>query len=355
MTKQMSELIFRGVNQTVNETRSRLIAEEILLEYIKDWSRRLGMVSYGSVKTRESKGKELPRVGTFAWDFTAPSYISGLSDWANGAIKPGFFVCDLLLKDQVSQQDIEPFVNKIKTLKALRKIGRQFPVFVAGSYQLDAFKLLRENGVIPATVENLFGKETAESFKELMKVLMKAAEGVLNPEKLDELIGRLGKVEGAVRNMRGALFEFLVAEVIRKESPAEVEVSKILKAKSGSAEVDVWELKSGVVARAIECKGINPSGYVDEKEIDVWLRKRIIRVREYLDSIGWNGPKPRFELWTSGRLTDDSLERIKNTREANKNKFEIVAFDSMSVFGKIRKYNDKSLMAVYANNYCDAW
>lgn len=58
--------------------------------------------------------------------------------------------------------------------------------------------------------------------------------------------------------MRGAFFELLVAEIVRKTSLAQIQLNKICTGEDGTAEVDVWELKEGIIARMIECKGIAP-------------------------------------------------------------------------------------------------
>ncbi|MCQ9148086.1 hypothetical protein [Ochrobactrum sp. BTU2] len=56
-----------------SDVRVRLITEGFLLTAVRDWVRKLGIVSYDKVVTRD--GENRPMVGTFAWDLTAPSYL----------------------------------------------------------------------------------------------------------------------------------------------------------------------------------------------------------------------------------------------------------------------------------------
>lgn len=65
----------------VAKMRARLQTEQVLLLAIKAWARNLGMVSYDKVALRDedSNGKQ-PKVGTFAWDLTAPSYLAPMVD-----------------------------------------------------------------------------------------------------------------------------------------------------------------------------------------------------------------------------------------------------------------------------------
>lgn len=74
---------------------ARLITEDIVLKAVKTWARNLGLGSYGLFALRD--GADMPKVGTFAWDLTAPSYLGPLVDWVGGKPKQGFIVCDILL------------------------------------------------------------------------------------------------------------------------------------------------------------------------------------------------------------------------------------------------------------------
>ncbi|CCG09134.1 hypothetical protein [Pararhodospirillum photometricum] len=71
------------------ERRARLFTEEILLSAVRDYLRNLGIASYNSVRTRTDQ--ELPQVGTFVWDLSAPSYLSAVVRFTReGKPKPGF-------------------------------------------------------------------------------------------------------------------------------------------------------------------------------------------------------------------------------------------------------------------------
>lgn len=75
MSKKTYERHQLDLNELAAATRSRLVAEGVLLDCIREWLRRLAMVSYNTVRTRNA---EMPRVGPFAWDLTAPSYLTSV-------------------------------------------------------------------------------------------------------------------------------------------------------------------------------------------------------------------------------------------------------------------------------------
>jgi hypothetical protein len=85
------------------DVRVQLITEEFLLTAIRDWVRKLGIVSYDKVATRQ--GETQPMVGTFAWDLTAPSYLSFMvKSGKDGKLKPGFVACDVYLARKIHEK-----------------------------------------------------------------------------------------------------------------------------------------------------------------------------------------------------------------------------------------------------------
>jgi hypothetical protein len=349
MTKETYDLHEHSLDELTVATRSRLIAENVLLDSIQEWLRRLAIVSFNSVRTR---GSSVPRVGTFAWDLTAPSYLTSvLTRNKDSGVKPGFVVCDVVLIQSAQLKHVEPFLHKVRSLNVMKNIGRTMFIMVALGYETEAFKALRSAGIIPATPKALFGEDVADGFRELVQTLNEAAKGAVNPAKFDQLFSKLGKLEGAMGNIRGAFFELLVAEVVRRTAAGTVKLNKICKGKDGDAEVDVYHLNDGLMAQMIECKGIAPGTLVDDDEVDLWLTKRIIRVRQHLQSQGWSGPIPQFELWTSGALSAQAHERIRKTQLANAKKFKIKVVEGDSLRITVKALNDKPLLKTFEHHF----
>lgn len=348
MTKLTYDMYQGQLEKLAIPIQSRLLAESILLDTLKEWLRNLAIVSYDSVELRAPK---MPRVGTFEWDLSGPSYLTSVVDWTKDKEKkPGLVTCDVLLK-RVTLSNIEPYLAKVRTMQALKKLGRTMFIFVAQSYEHEAFKALRSAGVVPATTTSLFGQEAADGFGQLIATLSQAALGIVRPEDFDELFARLGKVEGAVGNMRGAFFELLVAEVVRKRSSGLVSVNQVCQGEDGNSEVDVYNYRPDIVAQMIECKGIAPGSLVDDKEIDLWLFTRIKRVRHHLRVIGWSSPLPIFELWTSGTLSPAARDRVEKTKLANAKKFDLRIVDGDRLRDRVVDVNDKSLLRTFEQHF----
>jgi hypothetical protein len=339
------------------KTQARLLTERVLLETTREWAKRMSMASWNKVALRDDPlpNGEPPRVGTFHWDFTSPSYLAALGHWnKEGKRLPGWLVCDVLLNREVSLEALGPFLHKCKTLQQLRNVAKTLHLFIAHGYEDKALRAAREAGVMAVTPNHLFGRAAAEAFRLLAQTLTQAALGSVDPEKFQKLITGLSTVEGAVGNMRGAFFELLVAEIIRRTEPggADARINYVVYADDGAeAEVDVY-LKTQNRQLMIECKGRNPDTVVDDEEIETWLKKRIPRVREHLQR-GHHGPaiKPEFELWITGRLSKAAIEKIEKTRDANQRVFDLRLIWAKPIREKIYTLNDAKFVQTMTQHF----
>ena len=166
-----------------------------------------------------------------------------------GHVKPGFIACDVYLGDgPVDKNGIQPFINKCVKLRMLRNIGSCMQIFVADEYAPDAFQDLKKHGIIPATPSNLFGEEVGEGLTVLFQVLRDATRKAIDPERFDLLFRTLGKIKGAATQLRGTLFEYLVADVLRKKRVPEVRMNRIFKSPDAKkAEADVIAIEGSLL------------------------------------------------------------------------------------------------------------
>lgn len=327
--------------QEVIRMRARLRTEEILLCAVKDWARKLGLVSYDKVAIRdEDADGNQPRVGTLNWDLTAPSYLAPMLQWSDDSPKPGFLACDVLLGVVVKAEYLRPFLGKCETLRSLKNVGRCLQIFVADGYEGDAFALAKKEGVIPATTESLFGEEVARSLAKLSDLLQEVYPRADNVDKLEEIFSRLSKIEGAAINLRGALFEYVAAELVRSTSTfSDIRMNQIFRDENGkSAEVDVLAIHHNKSVRFIECKGYKPGGTVPDEQVTRWLEDRIPLVRRAaLAETFWRGHRLDFEFWTTGKLSSEAQELVTKAQQsirAGKYSIKVVASDALHELGK---------------------
>lgn len=337
------------------EIRARLLVEDILLKAIADWLKRLGIVSFGKVAVRDS-GPAQPTVGTFAWDLSGPSYLGGVVRWtAEGKSKPGFVACDVISGIQVNEEGLQPFVNKCTTLRTLKRVGACLQIFVADHFAPAAFALAKKTGIIPATPTNLFGKDVGEGLVKLFEILSAAANFGIDPEAFNLVFEKLSRIEGAAVNLRGALFEYMVAEIVRRQSHSPfVRMAKTYKLADGEkVEVDVVAEIPNVSVTIIECKGYQPAGAVSDEYIERWLTKTIPRLYEYArNHPDWRSLKVAFELWTTGKLSESARKRVAGVSgRVRPTKYTIVVRDMEGIRNVAESLHDSALLKVFNEHF----
>lgn len=295
----------------IRSLRARSVAEQILLDALHDWARKLSLGSYGKVALRGSI--QQPQFGQFNWDLTAPTY---LQPFVKYGIKtqPGFFVADVVLGKELSMAEVAYFLNKATIMRRQRNTRPFLGMLVANYFSRDAFQAGKAHGLIFATPDTLFGNGISAALKELIQTLTNAAAAaVRNPSVIDDLFSKLAKVEGAALNLRGPLFEMILGYCFRNEGSIDIGVAVRAPETGEPAEIDVLVKGAGVV-RACECKGYSTNN-IDIDEVKDWLERQVPRIRKYfLSQDYFKRLKMRFELWITGKFTDTALAYLQAKR-----------------------------------------
>lgn len=332
--------------------RARLVTEDILLTAVKDWLRKLGIASYGQVALR---GDEVPpKVGTFAWDLSAPCYLGHMvRKGADGEVKPGFVTCDVYLGDDMTELGVAPFIRKCLMLRSLRNVGPCMQILVANRFRRDAFHLLKRHGIIPATPKSLFGEDVAQALTQLTSVLDKAARSVIDPAQFDELFSKLGKIEGAATQLRGTLFEYLAADLARKTLAPDVSLNRIFKVPGKEAEADVVAVRPHQAITLIECKGYSPRATIPDTLFKRWLEHNVptcyAALKQHPD---WKSLPITFEFWATAPLTDEAMALFAKAKATIKpTRYAIELKLGPDLQRAVKKTNDPSLITAFEKHF----
>ena len=335
------------------EMRARLITENILLAAVRDWLRKLGIASYNLVTTRA--GESLPKVGTFVWDLSAPSYLGAMVRFTrDGEPKPGFVVCDVNLAGTMTLAGVAPFIRKCTTLRALRNVGPCMQILVAERFDRDAFTALRAAGIIAATPASLFGEDIADALRELTSVLIEAAYAYYDPVRFERLFQILGKIDGATNQLRGTLYEYLVADISRRTFLGEVTMNRVFKvAGKGQAEIDVLAIKPNQQVIAIECKGYSPRAIIPDDLFKRWLQHNVPVAYAYIrQHPEWQNLPVHFEFWSSAPISEDMLALFESAKAQIKpSRYTIDLRGPEDVWKACLDTREKSLIDAYANHF----
>lgn len=298
----------------INGYRSRRITEDIILDGLRDWARKMGLASYNAITVRrDTTNKRM--IGAFRWDLTGPSYLFPLK----GSLStPGFLMADVFSDYTLDEYAVNYIIRKMQLLKGSLKHSRFLPMLVADSFTGAALKKGRSEGILLATPETIFGKTVANGLHNLLETLKNAAAiAAANPDRLLKLIEQLKDIEGAAKNLRGVLFE-LISAYIAKLQGGSIEIGISAKdPDSGKiGDIDVLRIPHKGECIAIECKGKNPGGTVGVEDVEKWLKRIPLYIAHLRNENRFKDNIIKFELWTSGTFQTDAIALLQREKKA---------------------------------------
>ena len=333
-------------NADFKHARSSRLAEGVLLDGVREWVRKLGVGSYNAVRIRGDSSER--GVGPFKWDLTAPSYLAPMK---RGEGKPGFVVADVFVDRILDEFEIRYFKRKSQLVNASIRT-RVLPILVADGFTRKALQDGKSAGVMMATTGNLFGERVAEGLRELVRTLNNAAAvAATDPARLARLVKDLSGIEGAALNLRGILFELIVAYLARQEATSVDVGVRARDAKTGKrAEIDVFSVKSKAACVCIECKGKGPGGEVTVEEVEGWLRRIPIFRAHLVQQERFSEARQSFEMWTTGKFSTEALSKLEEEK-ARRTKWPIDWKDGRAVLEVARGAKEKAIGLALENHF----
>ena len=301
----------------IDETKMNavLLAENIALNAIKNWARSFGLGSYDAFRIRGDD--QMPVVSGVAWDLSAPSYARPLVNVRNDKLRPGFLVCDVNLNGTISVDTVELFIRKYDMAASLHNVSPIMALLVGSEFTSEAFDRAKSVGMLPTTLSHLFGSEVAKALKDLVKLLTDTgATAAVNPEHLETVINKLSTIEGSANNLRGALFELVIGNLVKDVEKGYLKVGlKRQDYESGQkAEIDVLmhKVEENKVL-IIECKAKIPGAEVSRKDVKRWYKNRVPLIHKILNlEDRYTDAEFVFEIWTNGTFHESALEWLSN-------------------------------------------
>ncbi len=335
--------------QPVQRTKAILLAENILLGALKDWLRKMAFASYHAIRTRGDEQK--PEFSRWPFDLVGPSYVRPLAVVSNGQLKNGFVVADVWLEKVLGTADIAGFLRKTSMARAMKGHLPFIGFLIADQFSQEAWKAGRSAGLLLSTPALLFGDDIAAALRELVHVLTDVAKSLdSRPDIATQLFDRLARIEGAAANLRGPLFELIVAQATTEDGGF-FDLEKVVTANDGQrAEVDVlrrWKTH----VRACECRGHGPGHVTTLDEVMKWRKERVPRIREWLLSQhDTHNSKMSFEYWTSAVFDPEALAYIKD-ESAKTTKYQLQLFDGQATVAELLKRGHSSLATTMREHY----
>ena len=320
--------------------RAKELSEEIILDKMKKWIRKLGMCSYSKVAVRYDTVIP-PIVAGITWDMTAPSYLRPFRTYRDKKLLGGYIVCDINLSHDITYVEAEAFIRKCKLADSPTRMRPILPMFVGTNFENDAFNLLKQNGSMPITVRGLFGLEATHMLQEIKELITDLGNKIAShPEALSTVLQHVRQELGSQSNAFGYLFEQVVAHMVRSVEGGYVKTNKRIRDRSSLrwSEIDVLldNVEDSEIL-VIECKAKDKGGFVDSEVIERWIEDRVPLIYDSLWSSNQN-KKFRFELWTNGRLSaSDRVMLESRSKELESYKVHCKDVDELREYSKNKK------------------
>ena len=318
------------------------LSKKLILQQFETWSKNIGLVSF-------KKGKNNNVVGCFQFAFTAPTYIDGLIRYNGKQKKPGFLVADILIGNVTDEDAISFFIKKLAAIKASNPTIKVLPVLIVDGIGVKALNQLKSNGVLVASIKELYGKDYSELIKNLINTVTNAGAILkTEPEKYLFLMSKLSKlIDGKTNNLRGDLFELAVGFYFSKYSQS-INIGKRVPVLGTirTREIDVLAITENEVC-VVECKGYNyPVGI---GYIEVYLSEKVKEIRGWLSS-RYPEKRQRFEIWSAGGFTEDSTKLLKETKSKVR-KFDFDYLNQKDIKERANRLNSDKFKEILRDYY----
>lgn len=270
--------------------------------------------SFGSYNRFEQFGN----FSGYIWDITCPSYLLPFRNISNNKIIPGFLVADVLPEKNISEMHVKYFIEKVENLSAKKNVRPFLPFLIGEHFSEDALLLLREKGICVSVFDNLLGKSTADLLREIIFTMEECKSKITddNAEKIEKILKSILVYEGKTINIKGSLFEMLVANITYILTRGFVKIGKQIEFDGEKAEIDIFCEKGTSEFLIIECKA--HKAFIAKDEIERW-KNRITLIYKWIQSINdYRNRSVTFEFWCTSDYEKEALELLASMKKCKK-------------------------------------
>ncbi|MCM1055550.1 MAG: hypothetical protein NC394_08515 [Bacteroides sp.] len=327
-----------SITDNINRSIGLEIAKKVIINDFNSWARGVNLVSY-------EKGRGLfeePEFAQFQWAYTAPSYIQPL--YSNKEKQPGFVIADVFYGATATKESIAFFIDKLNIIRSYKNIKPFLPVLLTDKIDPEALKLLKDNKVMVAILNNFFSEKYTNLLNELVNTFANTTSIInKNPDMIYKLFDELAKSEGRYNNMSGDMFELLVGSFYAYAGCTSLKSKAIIRDDSTGRykELDWLAEKDGVTV-VVECKATKAA--IDDDFISKWLSENIPFTRKWLID-NRQCEKIEFQIWSTGGFTDKALQLL-NKAETETSKYSIKHFDREKMMSLAKEKNDKHFIEI---------
>jgi hypothetical protein len=240
--------------------QKRFELEQCLLSIFQTWLRDCYLLSHEANTIRRNPSAAAS-FNQNLWDIHGPTYFGPLTK--NDSLRristnEDFLVAEILGFRPYSLNDAEATIERVKSVIHRWKGISLTSVVLAPSFSKDAWKQLRDLGIVPIVFRNVFGRNIEELLRQFWKAWSADGKGVQQLEEIErslELAKGTVIDEGFLGNLTGALFELLIALALRTDG-FDATLTKFVQDPDDnkSYQIDIVAVQ-GSNCQLVECKG----------------------------------------------------------------------------------------------------
>lgn len=267
----------------------RLEMEDVLLHMVCEWFQHCYLLPPNARSVRESF-EVAESFNHNWWDIHGPVYIGSAPSKKFPKAQPsGFLIADVISYRQVKRVDVDSFIERVTNIRTGWKDLSFFPVVVGSRFSQDAWKRLRSFGVATVTLSDVLGKHMIHLLRLFEEAVAAKTADELSVAKIADLLEmstQPGVADGLLGNLRGAIFELIVAMYYKNQGYEVILQKFITKVDENlELEIDVAAFKGDKLIKLVECKGRQAGVTEGPEEINRHFQKRLPAA---MDSYGWN-------------------------------------------------------------------
>jgi len=329
---------------------SLLTVESILIENLSDWFAKTNLASFGKIRKRGDV--ETVEFGGYSWDISAPSYVTGLREYKDNKPLPGFLVGDVWLRESVSAFSIKYFLEKVDAIISNKGNRPIIPFFAYSNLDPVALGELRSRGVMLIHIKSFFGKQYGHALLGILNAIENIQSNVVNhPTETADLFKIVMQMGGANNNLRGVLFEFIIARMTVLQGNFLVGMRHKLKGEFGDniTDIDVLSKRERVSLYAHECKSLENGKLYSDKELEDWEDRTLPKLCKWVKEFN-KKTESSYELKILFCVSTDfhfdcqtRIEKIKS----NLKKHEIEFLNGEQIKNVFRDNQETEMIEIY--------
>jgi len=304
--------------------RKKIELETSLLYGFRDWLRNCFLIAYNS-HTLRPDDESAAEFNQTLCDLHGPIFFGPFAQakpLKRGSSSGNFVVAEIVGYRRFTMNDAEATLERVGSMGHRWKSIALCPMVLAPVYSKPAWTALRTAGVVALTFKDVFGPNIAELMRRFWSAISVEEPTPQNLDAIEESLALTNGTimsEGFIGNLKGALFELLVALGFRATG-YDTTLQKIVRrlGENEEFEIDVVARRGDATCKLLECKGRHSEYEECQDDVERHFRDRC---RAAADAYGWNVKDLYGEVEaifiTSGRLDSKAAAYAESVKSSH--------------------------------------